>query len=173
MSALSEFRRRKDEVFRSSEHSPIPERERREFEGLRYFPENPDLVVTATLDPPDDQAPFTVVTSTGDQLTYRRAGRIAFSVDGEPVSLSLLASDDQPGLFLPFRDATSGRETYGAGRYLDLHVHAHPGDEITVDFNYAYNPSCAYDDAWSCPLPPPENWLQVPIRAGEQVYRQH
>jgi len=70
-------------------------------------------------------------------------------------------------LFIIFKDATSGKETYGAGRYLDLDRH---GDEIVIDFNYAYNPYCAYNPDWSCPLPPAENWLKVPIRAGEKNF---
>ena len=92
----------------------------------------------------------------------------------EPVSrltLALYATPGHEGYFLPFRDATSGRETYGAGRYLDL---APPHDgKVTVDFNLAYNPYCAYSDSFSCALPPVENWLQVPIRAGEMAFDGH
>src|SRR5205823_4054425 len=84
-----------------------------------------------------------------------------------PARLMLYASDDSDELFVPFRDATSGQETYGAGRYLEIHAH---GDNVVIDFNYAYNPNCAYDPAWSCPLPPIENWLKVPIRAGEKAF---
>jgi uncharacterized protein (DUF1684 family) len=79
----------------------------------------------------------------------------------------LYSSAGSHELFLPFRDTTSGKETYGAGRYLDLHAH---GDEVVVDFNYAYNPNCAYNPDWNCPLPPAENWLKVPIRAGEKAF---
>ena len=86
---------------------------------------------------------------------------------GEPAQLTLYASDDSDELFLPFRDSTSGHESYGAGRYLELHPH---GDDVVIDFNYAYNPNCAYDPSWSCPLPPVENWIKVPIRAGERVF---
>ncbi len=89
-----------------------------------------------------------------------------FEVDGEPVSLALYDTG-HPGYFLPFRDRTSGSETYGAGRYLDIE----PSDDgtATIDFNEAYNPFCAYNDAYACPLPPPENWLQVRIEAGERL----
>jgi len=84
--------------------------------------------------------------------------------------VTLYASGNSRSLFLPFRDATSGKETYGAGRYLDLDVR---GDEVLIDFNYAYTPNCAYSADWSCPLPPAENWLEVPIRAGEMTFPEH
>ena len=88
-------------------------------------------------------------------------------------SVTMLQRDGQDGFFVPFRDATSGTESYPAGRYIDLEPDAVDRTTWTVhlDFNYAYSPSCAYDDRFSCPLPPPENWLQVPIRAGEKVWK--
>ena len=107
-------------------------------------------------------------TSTGDRRTYSRAGRFVFIVDGQECSLSLYSHDDPSSLFLPFRDATSGKETYGAGRYLDLTVEI--DGQIDLDFNLAYNPLCAYNEGWSCPIPPVENWLTVPIHAGELTY---
>jgi uncharacterized protein (DUF1684 family) len=93
---------------------------------------------------------------------------VRFEIDGEHAELVLLTRQDEQRFFLPFRDATSGRESYGPGRYLDVE----PGRDgrVQVDFNLAYNPYCAYNDAFSCPLPPPDNWLRVPIRAGEAAY---
>jgi len=108
-----------------------------------------------------------MATTGGEDQVYRRYGLVRFRVDDQPAQLVLYASDDSDELFIPFRDATSGKETYGAGRYLELHAH---GDDVTIDFNYAYNPNCAYDPSWSCPLPPAENWLKVPIRAGEKTF---
>ena len=108
-----------------------------------------------------------MATTTGAEQVYRPFGFVSFQVDGEPTQVTLYASEGSHELFLPFRDATSGHETYGAGRYLDLHAH---GDEVVIDFNYAYNPYCAYNPDWSCPLPPAENWLKVPIRAGEKEF---
>jgi hypothetical protein len=93
---------------------------------------------------------------------------VHFDVDGRTATLTLFGSHDSDDLFLPFRDATSGQETYGAGRYID--VGAARDGRVTVDFNLAYNPYCAYNPSYSCPLPPRENWLDVPIRAGEQDY---
>lgn len=164
---LRSFRKRKDEFFGTSHHSPIPPGERAQWQGLRYFEPNEGLVFTLPIDPADGSE-LRVQTSDGQVRTYRRAGTVAFEVDGEPATLTLLAGGGSDSLFVPFRDATSGKETYGAGRYLD--VHPNPDGTVTIDFNYAYNPYCAYDDAYSCPLPPPENWLPVPIRAGERSY---
>ena len=107
-------------------------------------------------------------TSTGAKQTYTREGKITFRVDGQETDLYLYSTGDPYELFVPFRDATSGKETYGAGRYLEAPV-AEDGT-VLVDFNYAYNPYCAYNELWSCPLPPVENWLKAPIRAGEMSF---
>jgi uncharacterized protein (DUF1684 family) len=108
-------------------------------------------------------------TTTGGEQVYRRAGVVRFHVDGEPTQVTLYASDDTHDLFLPFRDATSGRETYGAGRYLEVEPPG-PDGRVVIDLNYVYNPYCAYNPEWSCPIPPGENWLTVPIRAGEKSF---
>lgn len=163
---LLEHRRAKDEFFRTDHHSPIPHEQRHDFEGLSYFDPNPDLVFTLPVEPADGSE-ITVETSDGQQRAYRRAGKVGFEVDGEPVELTLYDTGHH-GYFVPFRDKTSGDSTYGAGRYLDLD--ANDDGTVTLDFNLAYNPSCVYDDAYSCPLPPIENWLQVPIEAGEKMY---
>lgn len=164
---LIELRRQKDAFFGRDPRSPIPESERAGFTGLVYFPPNGDLVYTLRPEPGDGE-PVRIGTSDGQVREYRRAAVARFEVDGEEATLALLTTPHHPGFFLPFRDATSGNETYGAGRYLDLEPN--PDGTVTIDFNLAYNPSCAYDDAYSCPLPPPENWLRVPIRAGEKAY---
>lgn len=168
---LEEFRRGKDHFFAHDEGSPLSHHQRHEFSGLTYFPPNPSLQIDAALEEPGDREPLTVQTSTGDTQTYRRAGLVRFRVDGQDAQLTLFTSDDGGGghgLFLPFRDQTSGAETYGAGRYLDVDP---PRDaRVRLDFNYAYSPSCAYNEQWSCPLPPVENWLRVPIRAGEKTF---
>ena len=160
---LTQFRANKDEFFASNHHSPVPHHLQHGFEGLAYYPPNPELALTLEIEPADGTE-VNVQTTDGAVRTYRREGTVSFEVEGEPATLTLY-STGHDGLFLPFRDATSGKETYGAGRYLDLQPN---GDgTVTIDFNYAYNPFCAYDEAYSCPLPPVENWLQVPIEAGE------
>jgi len=99
---------------------------------------------------------------------------VRFAVDGTPCSLSVFwLNEYSGGIFIPFRDATSDKETYGGGRYLwdsakgaDLGI---DGDELNLDFNFAYHPSCVYDPIWSCPLAPQDNWLSIPVNAGEQL----
>ena len=164
---LQSFRAEKDHVFVHDPNSPLPADQRRNFKGLDYFDENPNLVISATVDRDVEPGEVRMGTTGGEEQVYRRYGIVRFRVDGEPAQLTLYASDDSDELFLPFRDSTSGHESYGAGRYLELHAH---GDDVVIDFNYAYNPNCAYDPSWSCPLPPVENWIKVPIRAGERVF---
>ncbi|HSJ28561.1 MAG TPA: DUF1684 domain-containing protein [Acidimicrobiia bacterium] len=164
--ALLEFRDAKDRFFAHAHESPLSHEARHDFDGLRYYDPNPALVFRLSVEE-GDQAEVRVGTSDGAERTYRRAGVLHFEVDGEDVSLTLYSTGHE-GYFLPFRDSTSGRETYGAGRYLDLEPNA--DGTVTLDFNYAYNPTCAYDEAYSCPLPPSENWLRVPIEAGEKDY---
>jgi uncharacterized protein (DUF1684 family) len=166
-SELQQFRSEKDRVFARDPSSPLTHEQRHGFRGLAYFEENPGLVIHATVDRNVEPGEVRMATSAGEEQVYQRYGVARFTVDGQPAQVMLYASDDSDELFIPFRDATSGKETYGAGRYLEVHAH---GDEITIDFNYAYNPNCAYDPSWSCPLPPPENWLKVPIRAGEKSF---
>jgi len=117
---------------------------------------------------PGDGSEVAVQTSDDRVKVYRNVGRVSFEVGDRPQGLTVYDTG-HPGLFIPFRDATSGIATYGAGRYLDIE----PNEDgtITVDFNLAYNPSCVYSDGWSCPIPPAENWLDVAIEAGERMYR--
>lgn len=163
---LLEHRRAKDEFFRTSHHSPLPHEERHDFSGLDYYHPNPGLVFTLAVEP-GDGSEISIQTTDDRTRTYRRAGKVAFEVDGDPAELTLFDTG-HPGYFIPFRDRTSGHATYGAGRYLD--VEANDDGTVTIDFNLAYNPSCVYDEAYSCPIPPMENWLQVPIEAGEKNF---
>lgn len=172
---LKALREQIDDFMQFHPQSPLADDRRDGFKGLDYYDENPALVIVATVERlPDDEPIIEMETSTGDARPFRRWGTFAFEVDGQPARLTLYSDPTGEELFLPFRDATSGNETYGAGRYLDNH---RPGlrrlgeDEIEVDFNYAYNPYCAYSPYFSCPLPPRENWLAVPIRAGEKDFR--
>jgi len=161
--ALLEFRQEKDEFFAGSHESPLSHADQPNFAGLAYFEPNPELVFRLEVEP-SDGAEIRVETSDGQERLYTRKGTVSFEIDGNDVRLALY-STGHPGFFLPFRDSTSGKETYGAGRYLD--IDPHDDGTITLDFNMAYNPYCVYSDAYSCPLPPVENWLQVPVKAGE------
>ncbi len=178
---VAAFRAARDELYRTHPQSPIPPDQRGSFRGLRYFPDDAAYRVRARLLP---AAPGEVEIDTGGEdgvVRYRRAGRLRFQLPGGEAELTLYRMLGYGGgLFLPFRDATSGPETYGGGRYLVDSVKmtlggalaVEPGsDEVWLDFNYAYNPSCAYDARWLCPLAPPENRLAVAVRAGERVYQ--
>lgn len=171
MSELTGFRAAKDAFFRDDPRSPLTSEQRVGFEGLAYFDEEPALVVRAPLQTEDVDRHEDIVmqTTTGDRQVYRRAGVVRFEVDGEPAQVTLFASRDMHELFLPFRDRTSGSESYGAGRYLEVEPPG-PDGVVEVDFNLAYNPYCAYNPDWSCPIPPGENWLGVSIRAGERTF---
>jgi uncharacterized protein (DUF1684 family) len=163
--ALADQRDEKDYHFRNDPYSPIPWEEREAFKGLSYFPPNLDLRLTIPLER-EAPEPIQFQTTTGAMRHYDRIGTLGFTVEGEAVTLALYEAE--PGeFFLPFRDATSGTETYGAGRYLEP-IEIERGTFL-VDFNLAYSPYCAYAEEYSCPLPPIENWLKVPIRAGETV----
>ncbi|MFQ5522855.1 MAG: DUF1684 domain-containing protein [Acidimicrobiia bacterium] len=163
---LFEQRRAKDELFKTHPQSPLPHHLRHDFEGLRYYDPNPDLLFTVPVGSADGSE-VRVQTSDGQERIYRRTGRVTVEIAGKPVTLTLF-STGHPGYFLPFRDGTSGKTTYGAGRYLD--IEPNPDGTVTIDFNLAYNPFCAYNDAYSCPLPPIENWLDVPVEAGEMEF---
>jgi len=166
--ALSRFRKEKDDFFRNSHESPIPHGT--PFEGLKYFDPDPSYRYEMALRryPEPDSVVF--ATSKGTRQLFKRVGHFDLSLGVTPVRIHAYqsAERDDPHLFIPFRDATSGKESYGAARYLDIEVEH--DDEYVLDFNYAYNPYCAYSEAYVCPLPPQQNWLNVPIRAGERKY---
>ena len=171
-SEIAEFRAEKDEFFRDSDQSPLTPEQQETFEGLRYFTEDPAYTVIATLAPADDDAPVTMVTSKGTVQTFLRVGRLHFTIDGQPAELTLFQDSEGQSLFLPFSDATSGAETYSAGRYVEVEALGKRGGEqrVGIDFNLAYNPYCAYNEDWVCPVPPAENHLGVAIRAGEMNF---
>jgi uncharacterized protein (DUF1684 family) len=164
---VAAFRAAKDAFLAQDPHSPLEHAQRHTFQGLAYYPYNPALRLELPLDRDVPAGVVAVDTSTGETQSYQRAGKIRFAVDEQPAALTLYQGE-QGELFLPLRDATSGTETYGAGRYLE--PHRLDDGRVLVDFNYLSNPYCAYNEAWSCPLPPRENWLAVPLRAGEKTF---
>jgi uncharacterized protein (DUF1684 family) len=166
MSQLDDFRRLKDDFFAHDSQSPLTPSQKRGFHGLNYFPEDPTLRLEVVLELPIDRAPVEMQTSTGDIQTYTRLGRFRFQVDGQEAGLTIYEGANGP--FLPFVDGLAGKETYPAGRYLE--PEPLPGGRYLVDFNLAYNPYCAYNEQWSCPLTPFENRIKVAVRAGEQQF---
>lgn len=155
--------------------SPLNQAQRGEFAGLPYFPFDPSLRFCLAVDTDVKQEVFEVRLQDDGAAMLERFAKVRFSLAGRPAELSLFwLGGYGGGLFLPFRDASNGSETYGGGRYLlDTIKGVDLGEEagrLVIDFNYAYNPSCAYDSRWDCPLPPGENWLDRPVRAGEMAY---
>ena len=166
------WRDTRDELFRSHPQSPLPAERRASFEGLEYWPYDPQARVLAELEG-IEAAPEPVETSGTEPILFRPFARASFELRGERFSLEVAwLAAYAGGAFLCFRDATSGRETYGGGRYLlDTVKGADLGEDdgrLVLDFNFAYNPSCAYDPGWVCPLAPPANRLAVAVEAGEK-----
>lgn len=169
------FRAGRDALFGTHACSALDAVARRTFSGLRYYPYNPALRFVAPVE--EDVAPATPVELADDGLLrLRRIGWVRLTLAAQALRLALFWLEGYGGgLFLPFRDTSAGTASYGGGRYLlDTIKHAdlgHDGPGLILDFNYAYNPSCAYDSRWSCPLAPIENRLPVPIEAGELAYQ--
>jgi hypothetical protein len=169
------FRAAKDRLFAGHPSSPIPVAERPDFRGLAYWRHDPALRFEAVLEP-DPVAPALDLPRSGEGsgMPYARIGWVRFAVRGTDCRLAVFwLNEYSGGIFIPFRDATNGEETYGGGRYVwdsakgaDL---GSSGAELVLDFNYAYHPSCVYDAKWSCPLSPLENRLPVGIAAGERL----
>jgi len=167
MNTLLDFRASKDEFFRKDPQSPLTDEQKQGFKGLQYFPENPALRLEVIIEEYSKKDTIEMQTSTGDTQVYERFGRIHFRIEGQPVTLTIYTSDT--GYFLPFVDSLAGKETYPAGRYLEPEPLGE--NRFRIDFNLAYNPYCAYNDLWSCPLTPFENRIKVPIPAGEKIFK--
>jgi len=166
---LDDFRKHKDEYFASGAHSPLDPRDQLGFKGLNYFSFNPALQFELDVEPVEEQGNrITVETSDGQHVEFVIAGRVRFQIENDEYTLTLLKDIERGRYFLPFHDATNGLETYEGGRYLD--PQQKPNGRLTIDFNYAYNPYCAYSEGWSCPLPPERNTLTVALRAGEKGF---
>ena len=165
----------RDALFRDHPQSPLTPNARARFSGLRHFPYDPSLRLLADVEPAE-RVRVEIGASAGEPVAFERFARARFTVSGAEHGLDLFWLEAYGGgLFLPFADATSGAETYGAGRYLldtvkgaDL---GSDGERLVLDLNFAYNPSCAYDARWACPLAPPANRLPLPLPAGELAYR--
>jgi uncharacterized protein (DUF1684 family) len=171
---ISTEREDKDRYMKTSPESPFAE-DPSKFTSLKYFPPDIRYKITATLTPVQDKKPVLLSTNDGKQQQYVEYAYADFDLDGYNNRLLILeVLDSGPfrgKLFLAFGDETSAGETYGAGRYLDV-VKVPGANTITLDFNKAYNPYCAYVEKYSCPFPPAENLLKVAIRAGEKVYHE-
>ncbi|MGZ3622052.1 MAG: DUF1684 domain-containing protein [Ktedonobacteraceae bacterium] len=179
---LQHFRESRNELFARHSQSALDQEQKQKFQGLRYFPYNPSMCVEADIERDVEPQVLSVAMNAEETMTMTTVGRLHFALEGVKVALSFYWLNIYGGgLFLPFRDTTSPAESYGGGRYLFDTIKGSdflsvPGasrnERILLDFNYAYNPSCAYNDKWVCPLAPIENRLKVPVRAGEMKFKE-
>jgi uncharacterized protein (DUF1684 family) len=174
VSAAAQFRSARTRLMREHPDSPIEPEARKTWDGPRWYPYDPKFRVRGVIDATAPRHTFEISLAADGMLRCTRVGCARFSMVGHEASLAMYWLEGYGGgLWLPFSDATSGTDTYGGGRYLydtikgaDLGI---AGTDIVLDFNFAYNPSCAYDERWSCPLSPPENKLAFAITAGERM----
>ncbi len=170
--SVSTFQQELNAEYHNPKESPLRVENFQKFKEHPFFPVNPHFAVTAKLIKTENAQPFEIPTSSGKTKKYREYGKLYFKFNGKKYTLTVyqsLALIEKPEykdyLFLPFKDLTSGKETYGGGRYLDLRIPEN--DEIYLDFNKAYHPYCAYNAFdYNCPVVPKENWLNIRIEAG-------
>ena len=170
-SEIEKFQTELNEEFKNPEESPLSKKERKKFEGHNFFPINEKYQVSAEFVKADNPGTFQMKTTTNRLTTYDRYGYAKFTLNGIEYKLTIYQShrlreteEYKDYLFLPFTDLTNGEETYGGGRYIDLSIPG--GNQIIIDFNKAYSPSCAYNYSYSCPIPPAENNLEIRVEAG-------
>jgi len=170
------FQKKINSEYANPKESPLLQKDLDKFKSLDFYPSNEKLVIIAKFIRTPDEKPFQMPTSTDRKPMYVKFGEAHFSIDGKSYKLNIYQSQDlkkiekyKNSLFLPFTDLTSGVESYGGGRYIDLQIPA--GDEILIDFNRAYNPYCAYNHKYSCPIPPQENDLNLEIKAGVKKFK--
>lgn len=173
--AWRKWRAAREALFRDHPQSPLDEGQRSHFQGLPFYPYDPGLCIEASRQKPKTRDSLDLDLGSDGNIRLILAGNLSFVMADRNLTLSIYWIEGYGGgLFLPFRDLTNGAETFGGGRYLidtikgaDLGI---ASDSIILDFNFAYNPSCAYHPRWACPLPPPENKLQIWVRAGEKAF---
>ncbi len=170
---IKEEREQKDMFFLSNYSSPISFGELRLFKGLDYYPPDPGFLFVLELHEHEEKKILKIEDTKGNEREFLRWGEFRFKTGGKEFTLQAYKGNPQEDrLFVPFRDKTSGNETYGAGRYIDLDYREHytRDGKWILDFNKAYNPWCAYSENYACPYIDPENWLEVPVHAGEKDY---
>jgi uncharacterized protein len=164
--SIQNLRSEKDSYLKKDTASPIEDKIN--FKGLKYFDINPAFKVTGKIDKVTSGQTINITMSGGEVEEYEAYGNVKFEIEGVKYALKIFKTPEG-NLFLPFKDLTSNKETYGAGRYLDFGVNEVNGNEITIDFNRAYHPYCAYNHTFTCPVPPAENTLNVGVIAGERL----
>lgn len=161
--------RKTAEEYFKGEESPLDPADRVSFRSLNFFPPDPGYRMILKLEPVASGDTVSILDTMGEERKYVREGIVRFELESRPETLTVFREPFKDYLFLPFRDTTSGGETYAVGRYVEP-VPAGPPGHYVIDFNRAYNPYCAYSHRWACPIPPEENFLSVAIKAGEKKY---
>lgn len=174
--SAKKFQQKLNKEFSSKEESPLKEEDLANFKSLDFFPIDSSFIVNATLTIHKDSEPFAMKTTSDRLPIYKVYATASFELQGKSFSLEIyqneklvLTAEYEDYLFLPFTDNTNGNSSYGGGRYLDLKLPE--GDSIIIDFNQAYNPYCAYNDKYSCPIPPKNNNLDIEILAGVKSFK--
>ncbi len=164
--------------FKDASKSPLKDKDLKRFNGLEFFPVDSSFVVTAILTRTPNEAPFEMKTTTERLPLYVKYGVVSFKIKGEEFQLNIYQNlglmkdpEYEDYLFLPFLDTTNGESSYSGGRYVETHI---PNDDtLIIDFNQAYNPYCAYNSKYSCPIVPIENYLDIEILAGVKAFKKH
>jgi uncharacterized protein (DUF1684 family) len=177
----TEYQQKENARFKDASKSPLKKKDLRKFKGLNFFPIDSTYIVTATLLKTENAPTFQMATTTDRMPLYKEYGKLTFTIKGKGLSLTIYQSQDKNRdekyknyLFLPFTDDTSGNESYGGGRYMDvMTTDEKPDGTITLNFNNTYNPYCAYNDRYSCPLTPRKNHLDMEIKAGIKVFEKY
>ena len=174
----SDYQRAQNALFKDASKSPLKKKDLKNFKGLNFFPIDSSFIVEATLTLTRDAPVFKMATTTDRKPLYRQYGVLNFEIKGKSLELSVYRSQEEKNselykdyLFLPFTDLTSGIESYGGGRYMNLFISDIHKNKIVLNFNNTYNPYCAYNDLYSCPKTPRKNHLDIAIRAGVKVFK--
>ncbi len=174
----SKFQSKLNKDYSSNEDSPLTEEDLKSFTKLDFFPIDTNFRVTANLKFHKDSKPFKMATTTDRLPVYKLYATASFTLNGKEFQLEIyqnekltLSPEYEDHLFLPFTDNTNGETSYGGGRYIDLNIPE--GDQIIIDFNQSYNPYCAYNSKYSCPIPPKVNHLDTEVKAGVMAYKKH
>lgn len=178
INSAREFQEELDREYSDPKESPLDKKDLKEFDGLDFFEIDPDYIVKAEFVRTPSEAPFAMRTSTDRMPIYVKYGELYFNLKGKDMKLNVYQNQELTQdpeyfdyLFLPFTDLSNGRSTYGGGRYIDLRIP--DSKEVILDFNKAYNPYCAYNGKYSCPVPPKENDLEIEIFAGVKSFDKH
>lgn len=164
--SIQNIRKDKDAYLKTAKESPIENKA--DFKGLKYFEVNTDFKVSAKLDILATGQKINIAMTGGETEEYEAFANATFELEGQKCALKIFKAEDG-SLFLPFKDLTTNKETYGSGRYLDLDMRTIKDQQIEIDFNRCYHPYCAYNHTYTCPVPPAENLVNVAVKAGERL----